>query len=135
MKIYRYTAIVAAVLFAAPALADMTLKEQQETLAAHNTERSNGHPNWRDSLSSGQMSLLLQACLGTTPIEIGIIPSKPALTSVRISSGEETQSSSDPQIGSSRSNGTTILKMMDLAINPHQAVPRPQVIPVVTLPK
>jgi hypothetical protein len=40
MKIYRYIATVAAMLFAAPALADMTQTEQQQTLAAHNTERA-----------------------------------------------------------------------------------------------
>jgi len=41
MKTYRHIAAVAAMLSAAPALADMTPAEQQATLAAHNTERAN----------------------------------------------------------------------------------------------
>jgi hypothetical protein len=40
MKTYRHIAAVAAMLSAAPALADMTPAEQQSTLAAHNTERA-----------------------------------------------------------------------------------------------
>jgi pathogenesis-related protein 1 len=40
MKIYHLIAAVAAMLFSAPALADMTPAEQQQTLAAHNTERA-----------------------------------------------------------------------------------------------
>jgi uncharacterized protein YkwD len=40
MKTYRHIAAVAAMLSAAPALADMTPAEQQATLAAHNTERA-----------------------------------------------------------------------------------------------
>jgi uncharacterized protein YkwD len=40
MKIYRLIAVGVAMLFAAPALADMTPVEQQETLTAHNNERA-----------------------------------------------------------------------------------------------